>query len=55
MLSVWPPGSSFWLLVNIPTASEYCGIAPMKNADWAWSVVPVLPIVGRKGLSTPFG
>src|SRR5215469_34086 len=50
-----PPTFPSCSLVNIPTASEYCGIAPRKNADWKSSVVPVLPMVGRDVLSSPFG
>src|SRR5215469_13025996 len=30
------------LLTNMPTAAAYLGVAPMKNADWARFVVPVL-------------
>src|SRR5215472_1393799 len=33
--------------VKIPTASVYCGIAPMKNAEWEFVVVPVLPMICR--------
>src|SRR5215471_2418572 len=33
--------------VKIPTASEYCGIAPMKKAAFEFVVVPVLPMIGR--------
>src|SRR5258706_6460623 len=54
-LSDSPPTLPFCWLVNMPTASEYCGIAPRKNADWKLSVVPVLPMVGRCGLSCPLG
>src|SRR5215469_8825854 len=38
-------GSCDW--VKIPTASEYCGIAPIKNADFEFVVVPVLPMICR--------
>ena len=41
---VWLP-VPFWLLVNIATASACCWMAPMKNADWAVLVVPVLPMI----------
>jgi hypothetical protein len=37
-----------WVVYNV-TASEYCGIAPMNQADCAQSVVPVLAITGRPG------
>src|SRR5579875_2185141 len=40
----------FCLLEKIPTAIAYCGMAPMKNADWAVFVVPVLPMIGRPSL-----
>src|SRR5262249_5478275 len=50
-----PPSSpSVWLalpsllpcsLVNSATASVWLGMAPMKNADWALSVVPVLAMI----------
>src|ERR1700749_1574353 len=32
-------------LVNSATASVWLGMAPMKNADWALSVVPVLAMI----------
>ena len=44
--SVWLP-LPFWLLVKIPTASASCWMAPMKNADCAVFVVPVLPMISR--------
>ena len=39
-----------WFCVKMPTVSEYCGIAPMKNADCALSVVPVLAMMGLPSL-----
>ncbi len=34
----------------MPIASDSCGIAPMKNADWAVFVVPVLAMIARPSL-----
>lgn len=31
-------------LVNMPTTSEYCDVAPMKKPEWELVVVPVLPM-----------
>ena len=31
-------------VVNMPTTSEYCVVAPMKKPAWEPVVVPVLPI-----------
>jgi hypothetical protein len=50
----WPPSrlsvcgsflSAFWWWVNSATASAWLGIAPMKKADCAVSVVPVLAMI----------
>ena len=46
---------SDWFAVKMPTASVYCGIAPMKNADWALFVVPVLAMIGRPSGSCRLG
>ncbi len=35
-----------WLLVKIATARAWVGMAPMKNADCAVFVVPVLAMIG---------
>ena len=42
--SVWVVLSP-WLSVKNATASAWLGMAPMKNADWALLVVPVLPTI----------
>src|SRR5215831_16339314 len=44
-------GSCEW--VKIPTTSENCGIAPMKNPECELVVVPVLAMIGRLPSPTP--
>ncbi len=42
------------LLEKIPTERVYCGIAPMKKADCAAFVVPVLPMIARPSAMAAF-
>ena len=42
-------------LVNSATASAWLGMAPMKNADWAVLVVPVLAMISWPLLSPAVG
>ena len=42
-------------LVNSATARAWLGMAPMKNADWAVLVVPVLAMISWPLLSPAVG